>query len=344
MSEQDPYNSHYALRLMQALETVGDRAGALRLGEMHSALLQTDLGAEPDPNIETLAMRLREQPSPRREETSALPAPPPAEERSSRRAEEPGSGGAQAATPGSVGATGAQPRGPPLARRGSRGIISRFPRSSLLTAASVLLLLVGTLAFTMRESVPAGVRSALMLGFGPAEPLLSRGVLVERERILVADFTSPSGDSLLARMATVAFRIDLAQSPILTLVEPGQVQEALARMERSGAALSDARLAREVALREGIKAVLVGEISRGGGGYLLSAQLLAAGSGEILLAHRETARDSTALLPALDRLSKQLRRRIGESLQSARSNPPLEQVTTSSLEALLRFSQARHAL
>jgi hypothetical protein len=72
--------------------------------------------------------------------------------------------------------------------------------------------------------------------------------------------------------------------------------------------------------------------------------LLAAGSGEILLAHRETARDSTALLPALDRLSMQLRRRIGESLQSARSNPPLEQVTTSSLEALLRLSQARHAL
>jgi eukaryotic-like serine/threonine-protein kinase len=53
------------------------------------------------------------------------------------------------------------------------------------------------------------------------------------------------------------------------------------------------------------------------------------------------ARD-IALIPALDRLSKQLRRRIGESLRSVEASPPLAQVTTPSLAALQSYTQAVH--
>jgi eukaryotic-like serine/threonine-protein kinase len=198
----------------------------------------------------------------------------------------------------------------------------------------------GAVAMLLLLGIAAGVYLELRRVDTTGGTLIGRGVLTERERIVLADFISPTGDILLASLATVAFRIDLAQSPILTLIEPQQVQAALARMERSDVRLLDAQLAREVAVREGIKAVLAGEIARSGSGYLLSAQLLAAETGEILAAYRGTARDSTALLPALDRLSKQLRRRIGESLRSVQANPPLHQVTTSSLAALRKYSQA----
>jgi eukaryotic-like serine/threonine-protein kinase len=221
----------------------------------------------------------------------------------------------------------------------------RIPRRVQAMAVSGVLALgvFGTL-ITGERGQP--IPGALGTGAGETvgETLVSRGVLAERERILLADFTSSTGDSLEAALAGVAFRVDLAQSPMLTLVETRQVREALGRMERPEVTTLDLELAREVALREGIKAVLAGEIARGGSGYLLSARLLAAESGETLASERETAADSTALIEAIDRLSSRMRERIGESLRSIQGKPPLARATTGSLEALRKYSQALHAL
>jgi tetratricopeptide (TPR) repeat protein len=46
----------------------------------------------------------------------------------------------------------------------------------------------------------------------------------------------------------------------------------------------------------------------------------------------------------VDRLSKKLRRRVGESLRSLRRDPPLERVTTGSLEALRKYTAATRAV
>ena len=64
----------------------------------------------------------------------------------------------------------------------------------------------------------------------------------------------------------------------------------------------------------------------------------------MIVALRETARDSTAIVRAVDQLSKALRKRIGESLTTIRRDPPLSQATTSSLEALRKYSQAGRAI
>ena len=64
----------------------------------------------------------------------------------------------------------------------------------------------------------------------------------------------------------------------------------------------DRSLARELAAREGIRAIIHGEIAAAGPRYVLSAQLVSAASGEALAAQRETARDSTEIIPAIDRL------------------------------------------
>ena len=67
---------------------------------------------------------------------------------------------------------------------------------------------------------------------------------------------------------------------------------------------------------------------------------MAAVDGHELIALRETAADESEVIPAIDRLSKRLRERVGESLKSLNNTDPLEQVSTASLEALKKYSQA----
>jgi tetratricopeptide (TPR) repeat protein len=92
-----------------------------------------------------------------------------------------------------------------------------------------------------------------------------------------------------------------------------------------------------------MKAVVTGEIHPAGDGYILSAQLVAAESGEILTAHRESASDPDAVIPAVDRLSNKLREKIGESLRTIRAGKPLAEATTASMAALRKYTQALRA-
>jgi DNA-binding SARP family transcriptional activator/predicted Ser/Thr protein kinase len=62
VSEQEPFNTRVTVRLMQALEAAGDRAGALQHAELHAARLRDELGAEPAPDVVALADRLRAHP------------------------------------------------------------------------------------------------------------------------------------------------------------------------------------------------------------------------------------------------------------------------------------------
>jgi tetratricopeptide (TPR) repeat protein len=189
-----------------------------------------------------------------------------------------------------------------------------------------------------------GVYMAMrVLGIGPVGTLVAAGVLEERDRLIVADFENRTGDSTLGASVTEAFRIDLGQSPVLRLVDASDVAPVLRRMNRDPDSPLDRETAIEVAEREGIKAVVVGEIGPVGGGYVLSARVLAAADGAQLLGLRETADGNTELIPAIDRLSAKLRERVGESLRTIRANDPLEHVTTGSPEALRKYSQGVRA-
>ncbi len=55
-----PLDSGIAVRLMEALIAVGDRAGALNYSSVHGKLLRNELGLEPDPAVVALGLTLRE--------------------------------------------------------------------------------------------------------------------------------------------------------------------------------------------------------------------------------------------------------------------------------------------
>ena len=123
------------------------------------------------------------------------------------------------------------------------------------------------------------------------------------------------------------------------MVPTTAVRTVLRRMQRDVNSRVDFPLAREIATREGIKAVVDGNLLGVGGRYVLALRLVSAQTGGELATFRETADDQSEILPAVDRLAKQVRAKIGESLKNVQSAPPLEQVTTSSLEALRLYVQ-----
>jgi len=204
-------------------------------------------------------------------------------------------------------------------------------------------LLSGAGAFGLLGLGTAGYMAMRLLGIGPVGTLVASGVLAQRDRLVLADFENRTKDSTLGPSLTEALRVDLAQSGVIRLLDGAAVGQALVRMGRAPGTPLDPALARELAQREGAKAVVHGQIDPLGRGYVVSAELESAADGTALVSLRETAQDDGAIIAAVDRLSHKLRERIGESLKTIRSSDPLEQVTTRSLEALRKYSQGVRA-
>jgi Tol biopolymer transport system component/DNA-binding SARP family transcriptional activator len=107
----DPLSGRIALRLMQALAAVGDRAGAIRHAQIHTELLQQELDTAPDPDVTDYAARLRTAPE-ARDDSSVIPSAAPAGravEGSASSASESRSLDSPSLRSGSLGMTDAQP-------------------------------------------------------------------------------------------------------------------------------------------------------------------------------------------------------------------------------------------
>jgi tRNA A-37 threonylcarbamoyl transferase component Bud32/tetratricopeptide (TPR) repeat protein len=204
-----------------------------------------------------------------------------------------------------------------------------------------------TLGGVSALAVFIGVIGLFMLlrafGIGPAGSLLATGKLTSRDPLLITDFKVSNTDSSLGEVASVAVRAALSQSSVISLVSLSTVAGELGRMQRPLTTRLDLPLAREVAQRQGIKAVVDGSVTGVTGGYILTLRLVTADSGVELASFQETGDGPRGLIAAADKLARELRGKIGESLRSVQATPPLAQVTTGSLEALRKYSAALRA-
>jgi tRNA A-37 threonylcarbamoyl transferase component Bud32/tetratricopeptide (TPR) repeat protein len=196
-------------------------------------------------------------------------------------------------------------------------------------------------AFAVLALVAGGFMATRSLGIGPAATLMSRGVLTPEDTLLlVAEFADNAGDSALAAAVTAAVRIDFAQSGTFSLLSPQMIQDGLELMRRERGTPLTGDVARELARRVNLKALVVGEVSRLGTAYVFSASLISPETGEVLAAERKTAAGDDEVVDAVDRVAKGLRERIGESLRSIRASQPLRYATTESLDALMAYTQS----
>src|SRR5690606_26408827 len=130
-------------------------------------------------------------------------------------------------------------------------------------------ILAGVAAFALLGLAVTGYFFMRVTGIGPVAPLIAQGVIDAGEAIIIAEFENTSDDPSLGDVVTEALRVDLAGSPALTPLAPSRVQEMLRLMQREADEPLTPALAREVAIREGIRAVLEGEVASAGSGYIV---------------------------------------------------------------------------
>ena len=188
----------------------------------------------------------------------------------------------------------------------------------------------------------AAAAAAIAMGLGVWAWLDRPAMAFEnRDWLVIADFENLTGDAVFDKALDTALRVSIEQSRYVNVVPRQRITDALLRMKKPGGDRLDVALAREVAQREGFRAVLAPVISGIGGAYALSATLENPSTGASVKSAIVQAAKKEEVLPALDSLVRDVRRGLGESMSalSPRSKP-LSKVTTSSLEALRQYSLA----
>jgi eukaryotic-like serine/threonine-protein kinase len=170
--------------------------------------------------------------------------------------------------------------------------------------------------------------------------------LTEKDFVLLTDFVNTTGDPVFDGTLKQALAVQLEQSPYLNLVPESKIQENLRFMGRPADERITSEVAKEICLREGIKAMLTGSIASLGSHYVISVGAVNAQTGDSLGREQIEADSKEQVLKSLDKTATNLRQKLGESLASVKQfATPLEQATTSSLDALKEFSlgEAEHS-
>jgi tetratricopeptide (TPR) repeat protein len=197
-------------------------------------------------------------------------------------------------------------------------------------------------AIRQRPKTFAAAAVVLLAMVSIAVTLYSRRTpaFTERDEIVLADFVNTTGETAFDDTLRQALAVNLEQSPYINIVSQDRVRETLRFMGRQPDEAVTSTVAREVAVRRGIKAVLTGRIAAIGSRFVVTLDAVDARDGESLASTQGEAESRESVLQTLGRAASEIRERLGESLQSIeRFDAPIEQATTSSLAALKAFTQ-----
>ncbi len=165
--------------------------------------------------------------------------------------------------------------------------------------------------------------------------------LTAQDTIVVADFENSTGESVFGGALKVALAVALEQSPFLKVFPDDRARETLSLMQRSPDERITRTIAREIARREQIKALLAGSIVRLGRNYVLALEAINAETGDVMARAQAEAAAKEDVLTSLGTVTARLRERLGESLGSIQKfDVPLARATTPSLDALHAYSLA----
>ena len=169
--------------------------------------------------------------------------------------------------------------------------------------------------------------------------------LTEKDTIVLADFNNTTGDAAFNDTLKQALAIQLEQSPLLTVLSERKVIETMRLMNRPADQRITKEVAAEVCLRNNSKLLLEGSIAAIGDHYLITLKATNCQTGDSIASAVAEAEDRNQVVKVLGEVGNQLRKKLGESRPSVEKfNTPLERATTSSLEALVAFTQAQKML
>ncbi len=163
--------------------------------------------------------------------------------------------------------------------------------------------------------------------------------LTDKDTILIADFVNDTGDAVFDGTLKQVLTVQLGQSPFLNIFGDQRVRDALRFLGRSPDERVTRDLAREICLRQGLKVFLAGSISGVGSHYVMTVEAINAQTGDALAREQVEAESKEQVIKKLGEATTRLRKELGESLASIQKfDAPIEQATTSSLEAFKAYS------
>lgn len=163
--------------------------------------------------------------------------------------------------------------------------------------------------------------------------------LSEKDTVVLADFANSTGDPVFDGTLRQGLEVQLLQSPYLNLISRDQIQQTLRLMDKAADTRLTSQIAWEICQRTGSAAALEGSIANLGTQYVLGLKAVNCRNGETLDEEQVKAARKEEVLNALTMIASKFRSRVGESLATIREHDtPLEQATTSSLNALQNYT------
>lgn len=226
-----------------------------------------------------------------------------------------------------VGEEGVAPLHTPRSGRTAKKILPWWRRPLTLAAeAAMLAIAVGVAAWFVLQSPPT-------LAFAA------------RDWVVVGSVQNHTNQSQLSSPIDTAMKIGLEQSRYVNVIPDIQMQHALKRMEKPVDISVNRMVGSDVAMREGARALILPSLAQVGGRIQISAEVIDPHTGVTVYSESTRADGEDGVLPATDKLLKKLRGQLGESLASIqKTSMPLQQITTSNMDALRAFGKAESAL
>ena len=195
---------------------------------------------------------------------------------------------------------------------------------------------------TLRWRILGGVAIVIVALGSVARIYFSRRAqaLSEKDTVVLADFANSTGDPVFNDTLKTALSVALNQSPFLNVVSDNRVAATLKLMTRPPDTKLMPDIARELCMRTGSKTYIAGSIASLGSEYVIGVKAVNCQTGDTLAEQQVTADDKEKVLNRVGDAAAKLRGQLGESLASVQKyDVPLEQATTSSLEALQEYSR-----
>ncbi|HEY1659026.1 MAG TPA: protein kinase [Candidatus Sulfotelmatobacter sp.] len=199
-----------------------------------------------------------------------------------------------------------------------------------------------------RKRLPAYVATVALIAILAGGGIFYRShhgqPLTAKDTIVLADFSNSTSDPIFDDTLKTALSVSLSQSPFLNVLSENKVAETLQQMTRPAGTKLTPDITRELCLRTGSKAYIAGSIGSLGTEYVLGLKAVNCRNGDLLAQEQVTTGAKEKVLDVLGAAATKLRGQLGESLSTVqRFDVPLEQATTSSLDALKAYTLGQKA-
>jgi eukaryotic-like serine/threonine-protein kinase len=168
----------------------------------------------------------------------------------------------------------------------------------------------------------------------------NREKLSANDTIVLADVTNQTSDPVLDDAINFALRIELAQTPFLRVLDEEKVRGYMKELNQPIDGRITLDIARQVCAKTSSKAMVSSAVADTGNGYRIMMKAIDCANGKTVAQSARNVTFRKNLVHELGVAGSELRGEMGEPASSVKKyNQPLEEVTSSSLEAIQLLAQ-----